>query len=198
MNYTQHILLVCCWIIFSATHSIFAAGKVKTWCMHTMKSHFKFYRFYFSILSFLLLGFVVYLTFSIQSILLWNVLLVQRAAAMLLGITGIVIMTICIRKYFFYLSGSSVFFNKTEKDVPLRVDGINKYMRHPLYTGTLMVVWSIFLWYPLLSFFTSVVCITTYTFIGTRFEEKKLIKTFGIAYINYAAEVPMFFPRLRR
>jgi len=104
-------------------------------------------------------------------------------------------MFVCIKKYFFYLSGSSVFFNKEPEKIPLQVNGINRYMRHPLYTGTLMLVWSIFLWYPLLSFFISAFCITAYTLIGVRFEERKLVKTFGAAYTAYAAPVPMFLPR---
>jgi len=100
-------------------------------------------------------------------------------------------MLVCI----FDLSGVNVFFREVLTD-KLQVNGLNKYVRHPLYSSTLLFVWSFFFWRPLLSNLISCICILLYTLIGIYFEEQKLVKTFGEDYKEYAAKVPMIIPGL--
>ncbi len=161
-----------------------------------MKSKFKYYRVIYSLFAFLLLGIAVYFTFSIDSFLLWRVVFAERIIAVVIGIAGVGIMAVCVRKYFFDLSGARVFFDRKPENITLQIKGINRFVRHPLYSGTLMLVWSIFLWYPSASFFIAAFCITAYTMIGVVFEERELVKSFGKAYLEYAEEVPKFFPRV--
>jgi methanethiol S-methyltransferase len=75
----------------------------------------------------------------------------------------------------------------------LVVSGIYRYMRHPLYTGGLLFIWLT----PLMT--TSVLALdlglTAYLYIGSVFEERKLLETFGEAYRLYQAQVPRFIPR---
>ena len=74
---------------------------------------------------------------------------------------------------------------------PLRVDGLNGYMRHPLYTGLLVVLWSrAFDEFQLATALWG----TAYIVIGTRFEERKLRRLYGAPYDRYQAAVPVFFP----
>lgn len=74
---------------------------------------------------------------------------------------------------------------------PLRTSGLNAYMRHPLYTALLVVLWSrVFDEFQL----ATAIWGTAYIFIGTHFEERKLRRLYGQAYDRYRQAVPAFFP----
>lgn len=70
------------------------------------------------------------------------------------------------------------------------------YVRHPLYTGTFLVVWGLFLKDATLKTLIMAICLTIYTLIGIYFEEKKLISSFGDDYLAYRRRVPMLFPKI--
>jgi protein-S-isoprenylcysteine O-methyltransferase Ste14 len=73
----------------------------------------------------------------------------------------------------------------------LRVDGMNGFVRHPLYTGLLVVLWSrVFDEFQLASALWG----TAYIIIGTRFEERKLLRLYGESYLHYRQAVPTYFP----
>jgi protein-S-isoprenylcysteine O-methyltransferase Ste14 len=73
---------------------------------------------------------------------------------------------------------------------------MHAYVRHPLYSGTLLFVWSIFVGYPYMNNLISCAAMTIYTLIGIYFEEKKLVKEYGPAYNAYRAKVPALIPKL--
>lgn len=76
---------------------------------------------------------------------------------------------------------------------PLVTGGVYRWMRHPLYTGSMLFLWLI----PDVSvnFFALNAAITLYFIIGAIFEERKLERYFGRAYSDYKARTPMFIPR---
>ena len=80
----------------------------------------------------------------------------------------------------------------------LKIGGIHRFMRHPLYTGTNLVVWGFFFLFPYLNNLIAVVLLTLYVVIGIRFEEKKLIAEFGEQYLSYMKKVPSLIPRIKR
>ncbi|MEJ5225192.1 MAG: isoprenylcysteine carboxylmethyltransferase family protein [Anaerolineales bacterium] len=73
--------------------------------------------------------------------------------------------------------------------------GLYRYVRHPLYTAGLMMLW----FTPQVSrnLFTVFVVFTLYLIIGAIFEERKLLRKFGQDYANYRARTPMLIPFLR-
>jgi protein-S-isoprenylcysteine O-methyltransferase Ste14 len=75
----------------------------------------------------------------------------------------------------------------------LVVRGIYRWMRHPLYTGGILVIW----FTPVMSvnLLTLFICLTIYLIVGARFEERRLIHEFGEAYKRYMRRVPMLIPR---
>jgi protein-S-isoprenylcysteine O-methyltransferase Ste14 len=105
-------------------------------------------------------------------------------------------MGISIRKYFFKLSGIGVFCHD-QRQVSLELCGIHKYLRHPLYLGTLLFAWSLLLFFPLLSNLLACVVMTTYVLLGIQSEEKKLLIIFGVNYQNYRSKTPALIPRIR-
>jgi methanethiol S-methyltransferase len=194
MSIHQHIWLAVCWIIFGVLHSMLATGSVKKILQTIMQRNFKFYRLSYSIIATIMITYILLLNFSIRSILLWQPTIPEKIISVIAGMGGLIVMLVCIRKYFFDLSGVNVFFQKVPEN-KLQVNGLNTYVRHPLYSATLLFSWSFFFYQPLLSNLISCICISLYTLLGIYFEEQKLIKTFGNDYKDYAAKVPMIVPR---
>lgn len=105
-------------------------------------------------------------------------------------------MVLCIRKYFYELSGIEALENKAVEKPTLQQNGLHKYVRHPLYFGTLLFVWGLFLMLPAVSNLIAVVVLTIYVLIGIQLEETKLFLEYGEAYKLYSKQVPMLIPRL--
>jgi len=78
----------------------------------------------------------------------------------------------------------------------LRRTGLNAWVRHPIYTSILLMVWGWFLANANTAVFTVASSTTFYTFIGIFFEERKLVREFGDAYQQYQREVKMLIPFL--
>jgi len=193
--FTEHFLLALFWLLFGLLHSVFAAEKWKKNIQVTMKGNYKYYRLLYSIFAFLSLAVIIAYHVVIKTVLLWQTSMLEIVIATAGMIAGAVIMIFFTKKFFFELSGADVFLKTKRSDVLLKTSLYN-YVRHPLYTATLLFIWSIFFLHPSLSNVISCSCITVYTIIGIYFEEKKLVKDFGESYVQYRAETPMLIPNL--
>jgi len=156
----------------------------------------RYYRLLYSLFAFLSLGAVLALQFSIKSPALASFPLLKYLAGLVIGLPGVALMILSIRKYFLNVSGVKVIFGE-DKGPVLELTGIHTYVRHPLYLGTLAVLWSVFLFFPLLNNLIACLAITVYTLIGIRLEERKLLRTFGQQYADYCRRTPMLIPSLR-
>jgi protein-S-isoprenylcysteine O-methyltransferase Ste14 len=161
---------------------------------------FRFYRFFYSIFATLNLLVILYLQCVIESPALWSGSRILTLGASVTGFSGIIIMLACTKKYFSSISGIKAFSRKSDSVPILQTTGLHSYTRHPLYFGTLLFIWSLFLIFPLLSNLISCCLISVYTVIGIHIEERKLVIEFGQDYKDYARRVPMLLPHslLRR
>ncbi len=82
---------------------------------------------------------------------------------------------------------------KPDQSTPFTIRGPYRWVRHPLYLFSLVIIWSgpVFtadrLWYNLLW--------TIWIVIGARMEERDLVGCFGEAYRSYQQTVPMLLPK---
>jgi protein-S-isoprenylcysteine O-methyltransferase Ste14 len=78
----------------------------------------------------------------------------------------------------------------------LQVTGLYRWVRHPLYTAGLAFLWfSPVMTTSLLALFAG---LSVYIYIGSRFEEQRLIEEFGQPYREYRRCIPPLIPLPRR
>lgn len=82
-----------------------------------------------------------------------------------------------------------------EKKGDLVREGLYRFVRHPLYTFSLLILW----FSPSISVnsFVVYVALTAYVLIGIFFEERKLLREFGQEYTEYRSVTPMLIPGLK-
>ncbi len=190
---TPYIYLILSWIFFGATHSLLAADFIKRLAMKRMKQYYKYYRLLYSLFATGALWMIVYYHVAYKYLLLWQPPLIQTILSEMLIVTGVVVMFISARKYFMDLSGINSALG-ISKQYPLQTTGMNAYVRHPLYSGTLLLVWAFFFRYTYLSNLVSCICVTLYTWIGMYLEEKKLVELYGEDYRLYQERVSGLIP----
>ena len=83
---------------------------------------------------------------------------------------------------------------KDEGTGKLSVQGLYRWVRHPLYSAGLLFVWLV----PMMmtSMFLLNLSLTIYILVGIVFEERRLVDEFGENYVQYQQDVPRLFPRL--
>jgi len=189
----SHVVLLLSWVLFSLIHHVLADSRFKARMQVIMKSRFKYYRLLYSVIAFLTLGGVLMLQLSTASVAIPLPLAVGLIIAVPAGVAGILLMQISLFKYFYRVSGVAILFPGPGL-AKLETTGIHKYIRHPLYLGTLLVIWSLFLVFPSLSNMIACTAITVYVLIGLRSEEKKLLGIFGDEYHQYMARTPKLIP----
>lgn len=84
--------------------------------------------------------------------------------------------------------------NSLDEILTFRIEGPYKHSRHPMYLFIILFL----LLRPTMDLFylVSFILITLYFYIGSIYEEKKLVKIFGGEYVNYQKNVPRIFPKL--
>jgi protein-S-isoprenylcysteine O-methyltransferase Ste14 len=192
-----HITLALAWILFCTFHSVFASQKFKQLAEQKLGNQYKYYRLYYSLFAFVSFAAMMIYLFAINSYKVFATTTLTFIAGGLLTAFGATLMGICIVKYFMQVSGlRGLIQNRMRNE--LMITGVHNVVRHPLYTGTFIFIWGLFILFPSLSLFISDTIITIYTLIGLRFEEQKLENEFGDAYRIYKQKVPMIIPRFSR
>jgi len=82
-----------------------------------------------------------------------------------------------------------------DKNGKLVVNGLYRFIRHPLYTFGLLILWLT----PDMTANSLAVYIslTIYILMGAYFEERKLLREFGQEYADYKLSTPMLIPSMR-
>lgn len=84
--------------------------------------------------------------------------------------------------------------NDLDERQTLITNGLYKYTRHPVYFFAILFL----VFRPSMDLFYMIflLCMIAYFFIGSYYEENKLIRNFGDKYLNYQKSVPRIVPRL--
>lgn len=189
----EHVVLAVLWILFCALHSLLAGSGLKKKLAQRMGAGFRYYRLFYTIFAFLSLGGVLYYQLTMTRWMLFEKTQAVEIGGYVLSGCGLVLMLVCIKKYFAGLSGIRSLYSEAAPQ-PLLITGVHRFMRHPLYMGTFAFIWGLLLLFPYASLLIANTIITLYTLLGIELEEAKLVDEFGDEYRRYRQTVPKLLP----
>jgi protein-S-isoprenylcysteine O-methyltransferase Ste14 len=181
-------------IAYFALHSFLASGFAKKKLQQKLIPHNYFRLFYNTLATLLLLPCVVQY-FSIEKVDLikssWS-----KWPGILLSLAGLIWVVKALGGYDLSEFIGTSQLKKTAKSasIVLKTNGLNAQVRHPLYFGTLLLVWGMFFIFPNKAALIIASVTTIYLIVGTKLEERKLEQQFGEAYRSYRTQVPMLTP----
>ena len=188
------ILLFVFWSFFFFSHSFLASRISKEFVQKKWRFLFLYYRIGYNIIAVFSLFLIVYYQGKLPAVSLFKTTVFNKT----LGYIGVFLgflFTILSFKNYSILEFLGFDFKQEIKQVyTLNTTGLNKYVRHPLYFATLLLVWGYFLLEPTVSILIMNLVVTLYLIIGTKIEERKLVDEFGEKYKDYMNNVPMLLP----
>lgn len=183
------VILVIGWCIYGLVHSVLATTAVKQFA-NNVGIKLGAYKVMYNVIAVVGLYALIKFQTTITSVKLFSTTMLVTVIGMLLTVAGFAVMLICIFKYFKQMNG----FSQEVNQPTLIISGLHRFVRHPLYTGTFIFIAGLFFLFPFMANLVSISVIIAYTLIAIRFEERKLILTFGEDYISYQKRVPKILP----
>ena len=182
-------------LIYFAGHSALAATAVKSWVLARTGWSRATYRLGFNAISVLGLAGVVWLYLRLPPWPLWSASGVVTLLGWLVLVAGVVVIYLAMRPYD---TAEFVGLRAPEHIAglgDLSTGGLNAYVRHPLYFGTLLCFWGNVVRTGSGNALVLAVIGTAYLYIGAYLEERKLVAAFGADYVAYRSRTPMLIPR---
>ena len=95
-----------------------------------------------------------------------------------------------------FLGIEQLLVNSPESEAQMVSGGLYRWVRHPLYSAGLVFIWLT----PVMTVNLLVLNLglTIYLVVGAIYEERKLVREFGAAYLEYQEKVPMLIPGMIR
>lgn len=191
------VLLGAFWAVWCAVHSVLIADGLTVWAQRTLGPAYRYYRLAYNGFSAVTFALVYWYYLGLHTHVLfawtwpWNI-------AQAVGLTaGLLILWGGARKYnqryFFGLQQISA-PETAQSAPPLSRDGILGAVRHPYYSGGILIL--LFFGDITVAWLVMRFVLIAYLIIGTFVEERKLLRIYGDRYRSYMKDVPRFFPRL--
>lgn len=190
--------------IFAVSHSILASHKLRTKLTAVLGEKIAFYRLFYNIFSTLFFLAIYYflpkpdfLIYDLPYPFDFAIVFLQIIAGIFLIWTAKLINL----KEFVGISQVIRFYKKEyslddlDEKLELRIEGPFKISRHPIYLfSTLFLILR-----PMMDFFYLIFLLNLifYFYIGSYYEEMKLLTIFGSDYEEYQKNVPKIFPKIK-
>lgn len=188
------LLILGTFAAYSVLHSFLASRAAKAWAEQRFGKSLvtRTYRLFFNLVGIVTLFPVFALVFLLPDQPLYVVPLYLEPIFLIGQGIGIVILASALGLTGFLDFAGLKQLTGREQTPELVTHGIYRYMRHPLYTGSMLVLWLM----PSMSvnWFAFILGISLYFIIGARYEERKLETYFGKRYTDYKANTPAFMP----
>lgn len=176
----------------------------KNFLLRWLKNKIAFYRLFYNLFSSLYFLFIIFNIPDIELIIYkiekpYSYLLL---IPLLIGLIGIYYSSKFISiKEFLGIEQIKRYINNTytlsdlDEKMTLRIEGPYKYSRHPIYFFSIIIVLSI----PEMNLSRLVIVgfIILYFYIGSIYEERKLVEIFGDEYREYQKSVPRIIPKIK-
>ncbi|MEM9442973.1 MAG: isoprenylcysteine carboxylmethyltransferase family protein [Pseudomonadota bacterium] len=197
MTFLEHVAYALLWLSFGVLHSALADRRLKEPVQHVIGSR---YRVAYNIVATVHVGAVYFIgRFLLASDSLdFSLPQYWPTVSTALQVLGFAIIIVALSHYDLGRFVGITQIQRQEPDVDgeaaaeqLHISGLHRWVRHPLYLGVFLVLWSRVAGEFELA---TAVWASLYVVIGAKLEEGRLIGIYGDAYTIYRQKVPMFFP----
>jgi len=192
---------------FGLIHSWMAGVPLKRWFFQRWPKLKAFYRLIYTLISLMTFGLWYFLLPFPQGIL-YHISFPANFIFRLLQVAAVYGFWVTLRPIDIqsFLGLRQVLTFMQSGNLPSRLDespsqqlitqGIYGYMRHPLYTFSMLIL----LFNPIMTYKLLLITLLAgiYFYIGSIYEEQKLLRIYGEAYREYQEQVPRFTPHLWR
>ena len=185
-------------ILFGIQHSMMARKSFKKRLVTILPDYFE-RSFYVLLSNFVLTA--IFILWQPITIPIWSTenLILKSLLYVIFGLgSGILVYSLIIVDHFEFIGLRQIYLhlkNKPYTPIEFKMPTIYKYIRHPVYLGTLIVFWAT----PEMTLGHLILALgmTLYTLIAVRFEEQDLCTLYGEDYNRYMQTVGMLFPKLK-
>lgn len=187
------ILAIMLWGIL---HSWLASTGRKAWFHHTFGTGaIRFYRLFYNIFAVISFLPVLYLMAALPDQVLYQVPAPYSYLMRVAQLVSLLLLFAAVLQTDVLSFAGLRQLVQEEPPGSLVTSGLYRFVRHPLYTFSLLILWLS----PTISINSFVVftALTLYVLIGIIFEERKLLREFGQNYATYRSETPMLIPGKR-
>ncbi len=189
------LLITFFFVVYALVHSLLAGLGVKRWFRQTVGPESdRWYRLAYNIFSV-----VTLLPLFLMLVLLpdrmfyvvpspWRWLMVAGQGVAVVGLAVTLWQTGALH----FLGLAQLINPRPRESGSLTTSGFYGWVRHPLYFFSLLFIWLT----PALTInlLTTFILFTLYFYIGSIYEEKRLLAEFGAAYRRYQQHVPRLIP----
>lgn len=193
-----HFILGIGWLTYGLIHSLMASLSFKRFIKKQFGKYAAYYRIFYNLFATITFILILFYQFRIEKIRLWPPSLLFTILGGSMAGVGLGIILAALRQYnlseFSGLDG----LRPSRKNSILKTTGLLAWVRHPLYTGTILLLWGLGLLDSSLGSVIMALCLSIYIRVGIHFEEKKLLQEFGNEYLRYRKHTPMLFPDLTK
>jgi len=190
------LILVSAFAVWGIVHSLLASLALKAFFRKTLGDSFmRVYRLGYNIFSVLSLLSILWLMWILPNRTLylipapWKYLMLAGQ-----GIAAFLLLYGLLQTDTLSFVGLRQLVEPDSKPGMLVTSGLYRFVRHPLYSAGLLFLWLTTT--MTLNQLVVYICATIYIFIGAYFEERKLLREFGVVYAEYKAVTPMIIPGL--
>ncbi|MCX6216097.1 isoprenylcysteine carboxylmethyltransferase family protein [Spirosoma sp.] len=188
---TAYILICLSWAIFGAFHSLTAAHWFKSLFFRYIAQ--PYYRLLYNGLAIFTFIPVIHTLRLAPAEPVYDWLGSVWIGGYLIAV-GAFLALVALRKYDLAEFIGWPINHPTATNGQLQQTGLFKYVRHPLYLGTLISLAGLIAFQPYWKNLLFSLAAFGYIRIGIFYEERKLVETFGWQYIHYRQRVPMLVP----
>ena len=194
------ILLAC--VLYGALHTLLASRAAKEFARRRLgPAGGRYYRLFFSLQAGITLLPAFYLAWRLPDAVIYRIPAPWNVLTLLLQILALAGLWVGVRQ-----TGALRFLGLDALRAPLGgvdaaraprlvTDGLYRWVRHPLYTCGLLLMWLV----PTMTWnlLALAVGLTVYILVGIYFEERKLLREFGLVYAEYRRRTPALIPFLK-
>jgi protein-S-isoprenylcysteine O-methyltransferase Ste14 len=187
----DYLWLIVLWLIYFSLHSITATSHIKNRAF-SLGIKIQQYRVWFNIIALATLIPILIFSSSIRANYVFQPHNLTTIAGFIIAGIGIFMGKMAFKSYDLK---AFLGLGNLRSEEEFSSDGLLSFVRHPLYTGSILLILGYFIINPKLSSLISALMLVIYILVGIQFEEKKLIKAFGDDYLEYRKKTPMLIPR---